>query len=200
MSISFIIPLANLLLHLTTFVDYEIIYIMYRNKQWLQKKYFNEKLLMSEIGSLCNVQSATIHKWFKRFGFKGRTPSERHMGKWNGKWKGGKYIRHHSKDHYIRIIRIDGKPVKEHRFIMEKKLGRKLLPQETIHHLDGNSLNNKINNLLLLPSNSAHRCYEATLQSFAKQILFGKHKPPNHPKLLSLFNQMLLKCGQNISI
>ena len=37
--------------------------------------------------------------------------------------------------------------VKEHRYIMEQYLGRKLDPNEIVHHKDGNKLNNDINNL-----------------------------------------------------
>lgn len=168
---------------------------MYRNKQWLKTKYFDERLLMTEIAILCNVQRQTISRWFKRFGFKARSDSERHMDKWNGRWKGGRYKRKHTKDRYIIILRKNGKPVREHRFIMEQKLGRKLSSEEVVHHLDGNSLNNNPDNLLLFPSRVEHQRYEDTLNSFAKQILFSKYKPSNHQELLSLFNKILSKNG-----
>jgi len=173
--------------------------MMYHNRQWLSQKYHQEKLLLSEIAELCSVQTNTIYRWFKKLGLKARSPSERHIGKWNGRWKGGTYLRKHSKDRYIRIVRKNGKAVVEHRLIMENHLGRKLTKEETIHHLDGDCTNNNIKNLLLLSSNAEHRLYEATLNQFAKQILFGKLKPRNFKKLLSIFNQMLLKSGQAIS-
>ena len=44
----------------------------------------------------------------------------------------------------------------EHRVRMQNHLGRKLLPGEVIHHKDGDKLNNEIENLELLPSQSAH--------------------------------------------
>lgn len=36
-----------------------------------------------------------------------------------------------------------------HRLVMEEKLGRYLTPNEIVHHIDSNKLNNKISNLLL---------------------------------------------------
>ncbi len=42
------------------------------------------------------------------------------------------------------------KQVFEHRLVMEKHLGRKLLPNEVIHHKDGDGLNNALENLELM--------------------------------------------------
>ena len=45
---------------------------------------------------------------------------------------------------------------KEHHVVMEHKLGRPLLKMEVVHHIDGNILNNSIENLELFASNGAH--------------------------------------------
>jgi hypothetical protein len=70
----------------------------------------------------------------------------------NPNWKGGKSV---EKKGYIRI-RKGFKYVYEHRFVMEKKLGRKLKPGEVVHHKDGNKHNNKPDNLELFSSNGEH--------------------------------------------
>lgn len=44
----------------------------------------------------------------------------------------------------------------EHRIVAEQILGRKLLPGEIVHHIDGNKRNNSPNNILVLSSQSEH--------------------------------------------
>ncbi len=43
-----------------------------------------------------------------------------------------------------------------YRKIMEEKIGRKLLPTEVVHHIDGNHKNDNIDNLMLFKSNEEH--------------------------------------------
>jgi len=65
---------------------------------------------------------------------------------------------------YIQVHH-EGKIVKKHRLIMAKLLGRRLLDNEVVHHIDGNGLNNKINNLQLM-TNSQHSRLHADVSHF----------------------------------
>jgi len=49
------------------------------------------------------------------------------------------------------------------RLVMEKKIGRYLLPTEVVHHLDWNKLNDSPDNLYLFKNNSEHRKHHAVL-------------------------------------
>lgn len=50
---------------------------------------------------------------------------------------------------YPQTTTPDGRQIAMHRYVMEQKLGRRLLPGETVHHKDGNRKNYDENNLEL---------------------------------------------------
>jgi hypothetical protein len=51
-----------------------------------------------------------------------------------------------------RVLVFGGKQVPEHRWIMERRLGRQLLPEETVHHINGVRDDNRTENLELWSS------------------------------------------------
>lgn len=126
-----------------------------------------------EIARFFGIGRTTVSRYYKLYGLKPRSLSEVRKNKYwgpseiqkkklselgrsqignkNPAWKGGISI-----DNFgYRRIRIGNKYVKEHRYVMERKLGRPLLPNEEIHHINGNKLDNRLENLKLL-SKSEH--------------------------------------------
>lgn len=66
-----------------------------------------------------------------------------------------------------------GKRIYEHRLLIEKELGRKLLPEEKIHHIDGVKNNNDTKNLFVC-SNSGHMKAHTSLYALIEPMLEKK--------------------------
>jgi hypothetical protein len=49
--------------------------------------------------------------------------------------------------------------VREHRLLMAECLGRPLLPEEVVHHIDGDRSNNVVGNLMLFSNGGQHIHY-----------------------------------------
>lgn len=69
--------------------------------------------------------------------------------------------------HTYKEINVNGRRIKEHRYIMEQHLGKKLTRNDHVHHINGNPHDNRIENLEVL-SNSEHQKKEL---SFRKKLL-----------------------------
>ncbi len=78
----------------------------------------------------------------------------------NPNWKGGRY---QESDGYIMLKRPDHIMancrgyIKEHRIVMEKHIGRTLMAEEVVHHINGKRSDNRIENLQLFPDEISHQ-------------------------------------------
>lgn len=118
----------------------------------------------TEIANATGLNPRHVRKILKRLDLP-RLPPNSPTGARNASWNGGRRINlngyvHVSaqKDHpYAQLL--PGKKIPrifEHRLIMEQKLGRYLLPEEKVDHIDGLTLHNAPENLRLFSSNAEH--------------------------------------------
>ena len=97
-----------------------------------------------------------------------------HLSKENSRtWNGGKYLAH---DGYMMLhvggdrgVSNWGQYRKEHKVVMENKIGRQLKKQEVVHHIDGNKINNNENNLWLA-NHRGHRKAHVSLQQIGYNL------------------------------
>lgn len=92
-------------------------------------------------------------------------------GESNYYWKGGERINDHGyktvrlmEDDPFYPMTVNGYVI-EHRLVMAKYISRCLTDEEVVHHINENKLDNRIENLILFPSNAEHIKYHYGLQN-----------------------------------
>lgn len=124
----------------------------------LRALYVDEELSTSEIGKRFGLTGGSVGARLEQAGIP-RRPARPGFGSKNPCWRGGRTV---DKSGYV-LVHCPDHPhansngyVREHRLVMEQKLGRHLLPDEVVHHLDSNRGNNHPDNLSLYAANSDH--------------------------------------------
>lgn len=117
-----------------------------------------------EIAALCCDSAKYVQSTMLKFDLP-RIKQGGAKGSMNGSYRSGRRI---DRDGYVLVsapiehpyarVRKDRHTgiIYEHRLLMESKLGRFLLPNEVVDHIDGLRLHNDIDNLRLFSSNSEH--------------------------------------------
>jgi HNH endonuclease. len=130
----------------------------------LIKKLSDGKRSSHEIAEIVGCSAKYVQAQFVRYNLP-RLRQGAFCGKQNHQYKSGRNI---DRDGYVLISAPYDHPyaryrkghvkgrILEHRFVMEKKIGRYLKPSEVVDHIDGNKLNNHPDNLRLFSSNGLH--------------------------------------------
>lgn len=152
--------MKNIILGLDRWRKTDRVFLLEEQVRFVLDSYIKQDRSISEIARKLEVYPQVVQHCLKRNGIvinsKRREPQK---GERNPRWKGGRRLQ----KGYMQIKvpehpnarRSDGY-IFEHRLIMSRHLGRPLKDKEIVHHINGNTLDNRIKNLELISSNGKH--------------------------------------------
>lgn len=121
---------------------------------------------LREVAAIVGVDSSTLCRRFQRLGKPMRTKSASLTGERHPAFRGLPY----DNGHGYTLIWKDGHRIAEHRAVMAEYLGRDLLPDEDVHHKNGDTSDNRLENLQL--------CSHAEHSRIHLSFRVGQSSPP----------------------
>ena len=138
-----------------------------------------------EIADICGVNSATVYRALKREGvtMRSRGEAQRLMieqgrkrvlrGQEHWHWRGGRRkVTSGRHNHWMVLHPRSGRAsayVYEHILVAERILGRRLRPNEVVHHINGDGLDNSPSNLRVMTRREHQTVHAEIRKSFATQ-------------------------------
>ena len=113
---------------------------------------YDSGMSQREIAEALGCSKSLVGKIMRRNNIKTAVTSSRIRGDASYRWKGGRWADNRG---YIKILApenpgADGNGyVQEHRLVAERAIGRRLRSNEVVHHINGDSLDNRNCNLLI---------------------------------------------------
>ena len=145
--------------------------------QAIIEMYTVQKMNCPQIARQIGAASSSVHALLSRSGVPMRSRSEAkslcvRRGSDSPCWKGG--VR---KDGYkVRSANANGRRrnILQHREIASKALGRQLTRGEVVHHCNGDTSDNSLQNLWVFPSQAAHAKYHKSGEVHPDTVFLGR--------------------------